>query len=296
MKPHLSLILAAAAQFSLATFPALSHPGSGIVVDRQGEIYFEDTGSGVWKLDTQGKLTQIGPTRFHWLALDADDRLRGATLPSGSNGEITRVAAKPTLLVASDFPIALSRDGSLYYPSHGTALPLQIMKLTPSGRTSVLARLPAPQAGKPLSELNGLATGPDESVYYTENKAIGRITPQGRVSTIVENIKLPKCASIPGNEAKDAPLLRGLVVADGGTIYVAASGCGSVLKVTPEGQITILLEVESPWSPTAVALFGEDLYVLEYLHTAEEDRRAWVPRVRKVSPEGKSTIIATVRR
>jgi len=295
MKPRFSFILAVATQFSLATFPALSHPGSGIVVDRQGEIFFADTGSGVWKLDTQGRLTQIAAHRFHWLTMDADDRLRDTTLPSGSNGEITRVGAKPTLLVASDFPIAIGRDGSLYYPSHGTALPLQILKLTPSGQT-VLARPPAPKAGNPLSELNGLATGPDASVYYTENKAIRRITPQGRVSTIVENVNLPRCASIPGNEAKDAPLLRGLTVADRGTIYVAASGCGSVLKVTPEGQITIVLEVDSPWSPTAVALFGEDLYVLEYLHTAEEDRRAWVPRVRKVSPDGKSSIIAIVRR
>ena len=41
---------------------------------------------------------------------------------------------------------------------------------------------------------------------------------------------------------------------------------------------------------------GEDLYVQEYLHTVIEDRRAWVPRIRKVSPDGKAAIIATVRR
>jgi hypothetical protein len=228
--------------------------------------------------------------------MDADDRLRDVPLPSGSKGEIARVGAKPTLLVASDFPIAVGRDGCLYYPSHGSNTPLEILQLKPSGRTSVLARLLASDAGKPLSELNGLAMGPEASVYFTENKAIRQITAQGRISTIAENINLPKCTPIPGNDEKDAPLLRGLAVTDRGTVYVAASGCGSVLKVTPDGQFKILLEVESPWSPTAVALFGEDVYVLEYLHTVAEDRRAWVPRVRKVSPDGKSAILATVRR
>ena len=77
-------------------------------------------------------------------------------------------------------------------------------------------------------------------------------------------------------------------------MYVAASGCGSVLRITPDGRVTKLVQLQSPWSPTAVALFGRDVYLLEYLHTEVEDRRAWVPRVRKVSPDGKSVVIAKV--
>ena len=63
-----------------------------------------------------------------------------------------------------------------------------------------------------------------------------------------------------------------------------------------EGRITKLVQLQSPWSPTAVALSGKDLYVLEYLHTEAEERRAWVPRVRKVSADGRSAIIARVKR
>jgi sugar lactone lactonase YvrE len=81
-----------------------------------------------------------------------------------------------------------------------------------------------------------------------------------------------------------------------GVIHVAASGCGSVLRIAPDGRITKLVQLESPWSPTAVAGFGTDVYVLEYLHTAAEDRRAWVPRVRKVSADGKAVVIAKVER
>src|SRR2546425_4878036 len=175
-------LLTALVMVAVFSTSIMAHPGSGIVVDRQGEIYFVDTGSGVWKIDTHGTLIQIPGPRFHWMTMDADERLRDVRLPSGSDWEITRVNAKPTLMLASDFPIAMGRDGSLYYPSHGGVVPLEILQLMPSGRTSVLARLPATTAERPLRGLNGLATGPDGSIYYTENNAIRRITPQGQPS------------------------------------------------------------------------------------------------------------------
>jgi sugar lactone lactonase YvrE len=95
-------------------------------------------------------------------------------------------------------------------------------------------------------------------------------------------------------------MLRGLAADAHGTIYVAASGCGSVLKVTNRGQVTALLQLQSPWTPTAVALFGSDLYALEYLQTAAsmepENQRAWLPRVRKITANGHSSIIASIDR
>ena len=290
------MYLALAATCLLAT-PALPHPGSGIVVDRLGQIYFLDTGAGLWKIDTQGKLIRVGGPAFHWMTIDADDRFAGIRLPSGSAGEITRVGSSPTLLVASDFPIAIGRNGNLYYPSRGPGGRVQIMQLSPSGQTSVLATLPATTvSGKPLLYLNGLAAGADGSLYFTENDAIRRISMQGQVSTVVADLHLDGCASIPGTTANDHPLLRGLEVDARGVIYVAASSCGRVLKITPDGQVSTLAQTQSPWSPTAVARFGSDVYVLEYLHTAVESRRDWLPRVRKISPDGKTVIVATVDR
>ena len=95
-------------------------------------------------------------------------------------------------------------------------------------------------------------------------------------------------------------MLRGLAADSHGAIYVAASGCGSVLKISASGQVTTLHQLQSPWTPTAVALFGSDVYVLEYLQTAAsmepEDRRAWLPRVRKITANGKTRIIASIDR
>lgn len=280
-----ALILIAASPFPM---PLLAHPGSGIVVDRLGQVYFVDTGSGLWKIDVRGALIRIAAPRFHWMTIDADDRFGGVRLPTGSGGDVVRVGVNPSLLLASDYPLAMGLDGNLYYPSSATGGGLTLRRLEPTGRSSVLVSLPVPH-------LNGLAAGPDGSLYFTENDAIRRISAAGRVSTVASQIALARCAPIPGTEAND-PLLRGLAVDASGVVYVAASGCGSVLKVTPDGNVTTVVQLEGPWSPTAVALFGRDLYVLEYLHTAIEDRLQWVPRVRKVSPDGKSTVIATVAR
>lgn len=276
--------------------PAVAHPGSGIAVDRLGQIYFVDTGSGVWKIDSHGTLTRVPGPAFHWMAMDANGRFANLRLPSGPGWEMGRAGANPTLLLSSDFPIAMGQDGNLYYPLPGPGGAVQVLRLAPSGQTSVLVTLPATTARGPLRWLNGLAAGPDGSLYYTEDNAIRRIGAQGRVSTVVADIALAGCASIPGTEVNERPLLRGLDVNARGTIYVAASGCGSVLKVTPGGQVTTLLQLQSPWSPTGVAVFGNDLYVLEYLHTASDDRREWLPRVRKISSDGKTAIIASIDR
>jgi hypothetical protein len=274
----------------------MAHPGSGIVVDRRGEVYFLDTGSGVWKIDLQGKLTHLPGPRFHWMTIDYDDCFSTAHLPTGARGDITRVGTSPTLLVASDYPLSIGADGSLYYPSYTAGSGLQLMELTPADRTTALINLSAAGGGD-LRWLNGLAAGGDGSLYYTEDNAIRRISPRREVSTVVANVKIPTCVSIAGTSR---PMLRGLAADSHGTIYVAATGCGSVLKVSAGGQVTTLHQLQSPWTPTAVALFGSNIYVLEYLQTAAsmepEDRSAWLPRVRKITADGRTSIIASIDR
>lgn len=267
-----------------------AHPGSGIAVDRHGQVYFLDTGSGLWKIDAHGRLTHLSRTLFHWLAIDANNRFGNTQLTSGSLGEIMRVGADPTLLLSSDYPIAIGQDGNLYYPS-GPAGDLRIMRMTPSGESSVLYTLPATVKGEPLPHIGGIIAGPDGSLYYTEDSAIRRIT-AGRISTVATVPALVNRPSIPGMDRH--PYLRGLAVDARGVMYVADTGDARVLKITPRGKVTTLVQTQSPWSPTAVALFGTNVYVLEFLHTTRDVRTDWLPRVRKIASNGKSTIIATL--
>jgi hypothetical protein len=166
------------------------------------------------------------------------------------------------------------------------------MKMTPTGSTSVLATLPATVKGEPLPHISGIITGSNGSLYYTEDSAIRRITAQGRISTVATVRALVNGPSIPATDQH--PYLRGLAVDSHAVMYVADTGDARVLKITCHGKVTTLLQTQSPWSPTGVALFGSDLYVLEFLHTARDVRRDWLPRVRKIASNGKSSIIATI--
>lgn len=204
---------------ALAPSSAAAHPGTGIVVDRLGQVYFVDMVAGVWKVDTRGALTRIPGNGFHWMSLDADGRFAATSLPSGNAGDIVRLAAMPSLLLSSDFPMAMG------------------------------------------------------------------VSRAGVLSTILAHVVIAGCAS---------PLLRGLDVDAGDTIYVAATGCGRVLKVTPGGGITVMARSSGSWAPTGVAVCGHTVYVLEFEHPDTDDRREMLPRIRKITPDGKSVVIATV--
>jgi hypothetical protein len=63
----------------------------------------------------------------------------------------------------------------------------------------------------------------------------------------------------------------------------------------PNGKIETVLKSEGPWSPTGVAVRGQDVYVLEYAN-ADEDHTQWLPRIRKLGHDGTITMVASVSR
>ncbi len=280
---------------------ASAHPGAGIVVDRQGQIYFVDTGVntnlGVWKIDTQGRLTRHPGPHYHFMAIDHQGRLAGAQLPSG----VEAVGTNPTLILSGGFPVTVGSDGALYYPQPGDQDHVQIMRLVASKSPTVLATLPiatevAPD-GKQINAqwIHGLASGPENSLYYSEQRAVRRIGPDGVVSLVAGEVKVPDCVRPLGaNDERFGPSLRGLDVKPDGTVVVAASACSAVLGITPKGAAKVVLPASDSWSPTGIAVSGDDLYVLEYLLTDSHQREDWLPRVRKISRDGNVTVVATV--
>ena len=270
-----------------------AHPGSGIVVDRLGQIYFLDTGSGLWKIDTRGVPSHLSPLRNHWLAIDASDGFTQARLPTdtGRDWVLTAVGTNPTLIISTDFSLVIGPDGSLYYPS-ARETNVRIMRKSPTGAPSAFVTLPRSVTGAALGWINGLATGPNGSIYYTENNAVRKISRDGRVTTIATVTGLTDRPLIPGSESR--PYLRGLKTDANGVVYVADAADARVLKIAPDGGVTTILQLESPWAPTDIAVFGDVVYVLEFTHDAGDDRTTWMPRIRKITPDGKSTIILTV--
>lgn len=279
----------------LFTITLVAHPGSGLVLDKQGNIYFTDTGKGVWKIDTQGKLSFLPASKFHWMTIDAIGNFAGSPKSFGEHFErVTTKSNKPSLIMCSDFPLVVNKDGNIYYANtrRGSG---KIIKRTPDGKESVFA------SNKIFEFVNGITAGADGFLYITENgnrnaSTIRKITTDGTMSII---------ATFVGKEGKEVPLetvpsyCRGLFVDSTGTIYVAATGSRSVIKITSQGKITTILQTTGPWTPTGVAVFHGEVYVLEWHDVTPENlevRSAWIPRVRKIRVDGKVITLATVSR
>ena len=304
MKTGISFVVALAAHFSLATPSVSAHPGSGIVVDEQGNVFFTHTGQGAAKIDAQGKLTSIHKdTGGHFIALDAEGSFSSA---AGNRlfERITPTGAKPTLLYASGgAPLVVSRDGNLYYgsgfPGGEDTIPggFTLTRMSPDGKKTLFS----PELKTTLEKLGeavtGLAAGRDGNLFVACPSAILKVKLDGTVTTLIHPVMVADCdfaAKESTSRFFHGPYLRGLDVTDEGTVYAAVTGCRCVVKITPDGKVETVLKSEQPWAPTGVAVRGRDIFVLEYSNADESKDKGWAPRVRKLSSDGKVTILATL--
>ena len=291
MKTQTTVFLIVVAIFICATFNALAHPSAGIVVDRGGHVYFSDLSRGLLKVDPQGKVTTVSKEGGHWLSLDTDgsfstvDFQKSAHWPRWFKRR-TPDGRRPALIADGGSPLVVT-DRSLFYICNNEMVPAgqQIGRLTPDGRETLVSPKLAGIADD-LGGIKGLAVGPDGSFFITYPRAVLRVARDGTFSTVLNPVVTPDCDKHP-QSIQDAPALRGLVVDNRGVIYVAATGCRCVVKITPDGKVATVLKAESPWSPSGVALMGADLYVLEHVNANSEEHEDWPPRVRIVSREGK---------
>ncbi len=295
-------IVTVAAQVSLTTFTALAHPGSGIVVDQQGNVYFTHTGRGAGKIDAQGKLTYIhNNTGGHWKALDTEGKFSSA---AGNRlfERITPSGAKSTLLYTSGgAPFVVNCDGNLYYGSgfaggdDTTPGGFMLTRMAPDGRKTLFA----PELKTTLEKLDeaitGLAAARDGTLLVACPNAVLKVKLDGTVKTLVHPVVVPDCdfaSKEPRSRFFHAPYLRGLDVTDEGTVYAAATGCHCVVEITREGKIETILKSEQPWAPTGIAVRGQDVSLLEYSNI--DEHTGWTPRVRKLGPDGNVTVLAMV--
>jgi sugar lactone lactonase YvrE len=278
---------------------AYAHPGSGIVVDGMGRVFFQDSaGRAIWMVDASGQLTKhSGKLGGHWMTLDPQGRFAPADRKLVER--ITLPGSKSALLVADGgAPVAWGRDGNLYYALRqldrgGVAVGLT--RISPEGKRTRFA----PDFDKVVEKqgITGLAAGPDESLYVACPSAILKVKMDGTFTTIVSPIVVKDCDEEQA-EQNPLPYLRGLAVDARGTVFAAANGCHCVVKISPEGKVETVLKAERPWSPTGVAVFGDDVYALEYTNSLKggNEGEGWQPRVRKIGRDGRVTKLVTVPR
>jgi hypothetical protein len=139
--------------------------------------------------------------------------------------------------------------------------------------------------------------GPDGLVYVATWKGFMKLGRDGSIAKIVHPLEVRDCDRDPAdhNPANaSSPFFRGIGVDPIGNVYLAATSCHRVLKVEPDGKVSIILKSERPWAPTGIAVKGQDIYVLEYTHANGPRTEGWYPRVRRISKEGALQTLVSV--
>jgi hypothetical protein len=307
-----ALIITIKGIFTLCVSLAASvsaHPAWGIVVDRNNQIYFSDLET-IWKIDAQGKLAVfragVSGRHTHDLNIDGDGNLYGADNsyePSTQRffsavWRMTPAGGFSYLLAPTDDPpegtsIWRDRDGNMYHATNYPERELLVLKRTPNGNVTVLVGssnvLREYRQGVPYS-VGGMAFGADGALYLTDGSNLRKVTTDGSMTMLARDLALENPAESP-LPASPATRLFGIVVDAQGNVFAADNGNRRVLKVTQGGAISTVARAEKPWAPTGVALKDGNLYILEFGFTPPS---TYTPRVRKLSSDGRITLVATV--
>ncbi|HET6669743.1 MAG TPA: hypothetical protein VFH15_05880 [Pyrinomonadaceae bacterium] len=315
MNLRLILTMLAAAVCLLLPVQGEAHPASGIVADRAGNIYFSDLET-IWKFSTEGKLTVFRAGQrgrhVHELAIDDQGNIYGADVSynpatKGWPTAIWKMTADGTityLLETTENPpraMSIWRDrvGNSYWvdQNNHTKTETLLLKRTPGGIVTTLAggeygHADGKGTAAKFGSVGGIALRPDGTLYLTDGVSIRKVTQEGVVTTIVNRLNFRDGRDQPRFLSGVSSGLTGLSLASDGTIYAADAANRRLFKITPDGIPEVILHTEPPYFPNGVATLGSDLYVLEVGFTLPNISSG--PRVRKISADGKQTILTTV--
>lgn len=307
-----AIAVSAAAVSIFLSINTPAHPAWGIVVDRQGHVYFSDLET-IWKIDRQGTVSVfrqgVRGRHVHDITIDAEDYIYGLdntydpqteTFPRSiwkmsPKGEFSYLVP-----MTNNLPLGRSiwRDsGENTYsvePYNNEKKETKIIKLAPDGTVSLFAGgkygyLDGQKDKAEFSMITDMAFAADKTIYLTDADKVRKIDKFGTVATIYRK-------AVSANKNRKNPetpsRLFGLDVDKQNIVFVADPENRRVLRISPGGESTAIFNTEQPWSPTGVVRSGSDLYILESWH---DEREAFIgTRVRKLSADGKITTLATV--
>jgi streptogramin lyase len=248
----------------LAAMPAAAHPGTGIVRDEHGNIYYTDLAQ-VWRVAPDGTRTIAVPdVHTHEVYLDRDGNLYGehvwyegeATDRYGSRvwrrspgGRIEDVVPATTGF-RRDYSFVRDAAGTMYWADGG-----RVWK-RPAGSPTAIA------SEARFGDIRSMTVGPTGTVHLIDGEDLVAIAPGGKARRVAASLA-ERTILQPFVNAHHR--VMGLWGDPEGNIYVAVWGGQLVKKVDPAGRVSVAARSTFPWSPSGgmVAPDGR-LWLLEY--------------------------------
>ena len=288
---------------------AWGHPGWGIVINSKGEIFFSDVNRNIiWRIDKTGTTTAcVRGKHSHDLFIDRLDNLYGVHVEYDQPNDrwiYQRLTASPDGVVR----VLKATEGTAYLTvhddngneylnaSHAHKREARILKVTPAGDTVVVAGgvwgdRDGTGAAAQFRTFGPLVWGPDSALYAGSGGMVRRVTLGGVVTTVIG-----KQHGFGDPDRPNASGILGLCFDEKQNLFAASWEKNVVVKVSADGRVISVLKSGPFWSPSGVFAFGNDLYVLEHRNGITiplENAGFGGPRIRKISADGKVTIVGT---
>jgi len=250
----------------LISFTVTAHPGIGIVKDSKGNIYCTDLAN-VWKISIDGsKSAVVKNVHSHELYIDEYDNLYGEHLWYNgeskdtwgyyvwclkNTGELVK-EINPTEGFRSNYSFARDSTGNMYWVERFTTS--RIMKKTRSGEIIKLVE------GK-FGFIGWLTCTKNGSLYFTENNKLHRLSLDGKLETLANNI---------GSKSTDFSMMGrnydsyGIWTDAADNVYLAMIDSKKVTRVGADGIPQTILISNSLWTVCS-GIFDDNgnMWVLE---------------------------------
>jgi len=265
-----------------------AQPPVSVVMDSRGFVYYSDL-QNVWRISPTGSRTVVVIGVYtRQLYVDAENRVYGddATRDDVTgqpyhrvwrldpDGSLTDFIPRRAGYLSDygDFGFVRDRLGVAYVlqRSGGPAL----VRVGATGRVS--------RTTLPRRDPSFALPTPDGRVVITAGRDLLRVDPRRRQAVVWKTDLARLTPRVV--EAPDKYALMGLWLDRFARVYVAAHSGAAVIRLDPDGEVSIVARSPAGWSPTG-GMIGPDesLWLLEYSETGQV-------RVRRVGPDGTESI------
>jgi hypothetical protein len=257
-----------------------AHPGGGLIaLDLNTVVFGDSMYNAVWRLE-KGKNPQALVQKFHahWTTRGLDGHIYSESFQEmgGALYRIDLSAGKPIKVVEeSDLNVpvfAVGKTGELIFQRSG-----QIIVRTADGKVKPFRSSGAVAKGEPrLEQVIAYHWSTDETLYLSDGNRLRRVGKDGVVRLVVRvNGRLlePKIWNSTG-----APRIWSIATDDRKRIYVAMPDVGQVVRIDSDGSQHIIDRSVGGWRVTAVATFGDSVFLLSSSDSTNDGQRVRVLR------------------
>lgn len=264
----------------LIPFAVAAHPGGGLIALDENTVIFGDSMyNAVWRLE-KGKKPQPLVKNFHahWTTRGLDGQIYSESFQEigGAAFRIDLDGGKPVKVAEEShvnaLVFAVGKRGELIFQKAA-----QIMERTSDGTVRRFRGSGQVAKGEPpLQQVIAYHWAADETLYLSDGSHLRRAGSDGVVRLVARvDGKLidPKIWNSTG-----APRIWSIAIDERKRIYTALPDIGQVVRIDGDGSQHVVDRSVGDWRVTAVATFGDSVFLLESSDSTNAGQRVRVIR------------------